>query len=135
MTESTRPLPAPDLDSRPYWEAARQHKLMIQKCATCGHYSFPPHHYCRRCRSHELEWTEVSGRGTVYTFSIMHDNLVRGLDPPFVLAQVELEEQPGLRMIANIKKIDPKAVRIGMPVELFFEDVSEDISLPQFKPR
>ena len=134
MAEQTRPLPAPDLDSKPYWDAARQHKLMMQKCRSCGHISFPPHHYCRGCRGSDLEWTEVSGKGTVYTFSIMHDNLVRGLDPPFVLAQVELEEQSGLRLIANIQEVDPKAVRIGMPVRLIFEDVSADISLPQFVP-
>ena len=130
----TRPLPAPDADSKPYWDAARQHKLMMPRCRGCGYLSFPPGHFCRRCRSGDLDWTEVAGRGKVYTFSVMHDTLVRGLDPPYVLAQVELDVQPGLRMVCNIIECSPRDVHIGMPVDVTFQDVSEDVTLPQFRP-
>ncbi len=129
-----RPLPVPDLDSEPYWKAAREHKLMLPRCRDCGHIEFPPRHYCRNCKSLNLQWTEMSGRGTVYTFSIMRDTLVRGLDPPYVVARVELDEQPGLQLVSNIVGIPVDQVRIGMPVEVTFEDVTDDISLPQFKP-
>ena len=134
MAEVTRPLPLPDIDSKPYWDAALRHRLMMPRCRACGFLSFPPHHFCRRCTSGDLEWAEVDGRGTVYTYSIMHDTLVRGLDPPYVLAQVELDAQPGLRMVCNILECDPRDVRIGMPVEITFQDVTEDVTLPQFRP-
>ena len=134
MASYRKPLPLPDQDGKPYWELLKQHKFSMQRCNDCGHYRFPPRHVCPNCSSFEAEWTEVSGRGSIHTFSIMHDNLVRGLDPPFVLAQVELDDQPGLRLICNIKDIDPKAVRIGMPVEVFFEDVTPEVTLPQFRP-
>lgn len=118
----------------PYWEAAKQHKLMMQKCAECGHIAFPPGHFCRRCRSAQFNWVEVSGRGTVYTFAVMRDTLISGLEPPYVVAQIELDDQPGLRMIANVLDCPAEAVHIGMPVQVTFQDVTDDITLPQFKP-
>ncbi len=135
MADYSRPLPVPDSDSEPYWQAAHEHRLEIPRCLDCGHYEFPPRHYCRNCRSLNLEWTEVSGRGTVYTFSTMRETLVRGLEPPYVVARVELVEQPGLQLVSNILECPLEDVRIGMPVEVTFEDVTDEITLPQFRPR
>jgi uncharacterized OB-fold protein len=77
----------------------------------------------------------LSGKGTVYTFSIMRDTFMRGFDPPYVIAQVELEEQPGLRLTCNILDCPIGDVRIGMPVEVTFEERPEGVTLPQFRPR
>lgn len=130
-----RPLPVPDLDSAPYWEAAKQHKFHLPKCSACGAYAFPPRSNCPRCLSKDMVWTELSGRGTVYTYAVMHDTLIRGMDPPFVIAQVELEDQPGLRLTSNILDCPIGEVKVGMPVEITFEDVTEQVTLPQFRPR
>lgn len=135
MAETTRPLPVPDIDSRPYWEAAKRHRLMLLRCRACGQYLFPPRPACGRCHGTGLVWTELSGRGTVYTYTIMHDTLVRGLTPPYVVALVEPEEAPGVRITSNILDCPPDEVHIGMPVEVCFEEVTDEVTLPQFRPR
>ena len=135
MTNQAKPLPQPDLDSQPYWEAARQHKLMLPRCQRCGHTSFPPRPRCPRCLSQDLAWTELSGRGVVHSFCVMHDDLIQGFQPPYVIAHVELEEQAGLLLTSNILDCPTDQVRIGMLVEVTFEEVTEEVSLPQFRPR
>lgn len=135
MAERTKPFPVPDVNSAPYWSAARQHKLMLPKCQKCGLITFPPTPECPRCLSPTMEWTELSGRGTVYTFAIMHDTFIGGFEPPFVTAEVELEDQPGLRLTSNIWDCAIPDVYIGMPVEVTFEDVNDEVALPQFRPR
>ena len=135
MTESRKVVPHPDLDTAPYWDAAREHKLKIPKCSQCGTFVFPPRPVCPTCHGDSLKWTEVSGRGAVYTFTITHDKFVAGFEPPYVVAQVELEEQPGLRLQTNILECEVPDVHIGMPVEVTFEDRPENVSIPQFRPR
>ena len=135
MVEQSKPVQFPDMETEPFWAAAREHKLMLPKCQECGFIIFPPKARCPRCRSTNVQWTELSGKGTVYTFSIMHDTFIRGYEPPYVIAQVELEEQPGLRLNSNILECEVSAVHIGMPVEVTFEDRTEEATLPQFRPR
>jgi uncharacterized OB-fold protein len=128
------PLPRPYQDTAPYWNAAREHRFVLQRCTACGEHQFYPRGVCSHCLSSDLEWNDASGRGTVYSFSINHraphpgfaDNL------PFVLAIVELEEGP--RMMTNIVECDPETVTIGMPVTVVFDDVTEEITLPKFRP-
>ena len=134
MAEGSRPVPFPDLETRPYWEAARAHRLELPKCGQCGRFRFPPKPRCSDCLSKDSRWVEVSGRGTVYTYCVMHDTLVPGIAPPYVVAVVELEEQPGLRLVANILGAAPGDVRIGMAVEVEFQDLNGEIALPQFHP-
>ena len=134
MTSSAKPLPQPDLDSRPYWDAARRHKLTLPRCQRCDHTSFPPRPRCSRCLSQELVWVEMSGRGVVHSFCVMHDDLIQGFQPPYVIAHVELEEQTGLLLTVNILDCPVDQVRIGMPVEVAFKEVTEEVSLPQFRP-
>ena len=135
MTQASKPVPFPDMESEPFWAAAREHKLMLPKCEECGFISFPPKPHCARCLSGEVTWTEMSGRGSVFTFSIMHDTFIRGFEPPYVVALVELEEQEGVRLNSNILECDAGDVYIGMPVEVTFEDRTGEMSLPQFRPR
>lgn len=132
--QTQRPVPVEDADTRPYWEAARQHRLELPRCDDCGKFCFPPRPRCPACLSSALRWSKLSGRGTVYSYSVICVPIVRGLEPPYAVAQIELEEQAGLRLIANILDCDPNDVRIGMPVEVTFEDVEENFTLPQFRP-
>jgi uncharacterized OB-fold protein len=134
MSEDLRPVPFADPESAPYWAAAKAHALQLQHCAACGRYQFPPRPLCAVC--HEPpDWKPVSGRGTIYTFTIMRESFMRGFPPPYVVAEVELEEQPGLRLVANVVECDVEAVRIGQPVEVVFEERSEEVTVPQFRPR
>lgn len=135
MTQPSKPLPFPDMETEAFWAAAREHKLMLPKCQECGFITFPPKSQCPRCQSTRVEWTRMSGKGTVYTFSTMHDTFIRGYEPPYVVAQVELEEQPGLRLNSNILECDVKDVHIGMPVEVTFEERTDEVTLPQFQPQ
>ncbi len=135
MANAEKTLPAPDMDTAPYWEHAREGRLSLQRCQACGHYLFPPRPICPRCRGGDVPWTTLSGRGVVYSYAIMHDFFVKGFDPPYVVAQVDLEEQAGLRLITNIVECDVGAVHIGMPVEVTFERRTEEISVPLFRPR
>jgi len=129
-----RPVPVADDDSRPYWEAAREHRLELPQCGGCGSLLFPPRPRCPVCLSTDLTWAEVSGRGRVHSFTIIYVPVVRGLEPPYAVAQVELDEQPGLRLVANSVNCDPDAVSVEMPVQVTFEDLDDEYSLPQFAP-
>lgn len=130
-----KPLPLPDLDSAPYWAAAREHRFIAQRCAACATLLFPPKARCPACLTSELAWVDLSGRGTIYSFCVMHLNLIPGYSPPYVVAVVELEDQPGLHVTANILDCAVADVRIGMPVKVTFEDRTPEMTLPQFRPR
>ncbi|MBI11247.1 MAG: hypothetical protein CMM55_17165 [Rhodospirillaceae bacterium] len=127
------PLPRPYQDTETYWAAARDHRFVIQHCKSCGKHQFYPRGVCSHCLSSDLEWHEASGKGTVYSFSVNHRAPHPGFadEIPFVLAIVELEEGP--RMMTNIVECNPDSVKIGMAVEVTFEDVTEEVTLPKFK--
>jgi hypothetical protein len=129
-----KPLPRLDEESRGYWEALARHELYVQRCRACGTKRFYPRALCPACLSSETEWLRASGRGTVYTFTVTHQNQAPGFreELPYVLALVELAE--GVRLMTNIVGCPPDAVRIGMAVEVVFEDVTPEVSLPKFRP-
>jgi uncharacterized OB-fold protein len=136
-THTLPPLPVADELTRPFWEAARKGQLVIQRCQESGRWFHPPRPLCTCCVSSDLAFEPVSGRGTVYTFVVMRDRRVRGFQDrvPYVNVWVELEEQPFLTVVANLVDAEPKEARIGMPVEVTFERLTEDVALPQFRPR
>lgn len=129
-----RPLPKPDHDSEQYWAAARRHELVLQQCEACAKFRFYPRSVCPNCLSDRFQWKHASGRGSVYSFTIIHRPPLPAFRNrvPYVLALIELEE--GVRMMTNIVECHPADVYIGMPVKVTFEDVTEEITLPQFKP-
>ena len=135
MSEYAGPIPVPTPETRPFWEAARRHELSIQRCRACGRHVFYPRAACPHCFAADLEWRRVSGRGTLHTFTVVHRGQ-RGfpLAAPYVIAIVALDEGP--RMMTNLVGVDadPARLRIGMPVEVVFEDVSPEIALPRFRP-
>jgi hypothetical protein len=135
MPDYAGPLPVPTPESRPFWEAARRHELALPRCRACGKLHFYPRAACPHCLSPEIAWQRVSGRGVVHTFTVVHRG-GRGfpLGPPYVLAIVELAEGP--RLMTNLVGVepDPARLRIGMPVEVAFEDVTPEVTLPRFRP-
>ena len=121
-----------------FWEAVAQHRLSILRCTVCRHYVHYPRPVCNRCQSTELVPEDVSGRGTLYAYTevmqAFHPYFVDKL--PYVLAVVELEEEPGLRVTTNIVDHEGVQLRVGLPVEVVFRAVGEGGAvLPLFRPR
>jgi uncharacterized OB-fold protein len=134
--KGVRPVPLPDALTAPFWEAARRHELRIQHCMACSTYMHPPMEECKKCGSGNIEWALLSGKATVYSFIVDHRLMVPGFDEPYVVAQVNPIEtdDDAVRITANIKECDIDEVSVGMQVEVFFEVVKEDVTLPQFRP-
>jgi uncharacterized protein len=128
-----RPRPALTQDNAFWFEGARQHRLLIQRCKECGTLRHPPRPMCSECRSYEWDVIDASGRGTVYSYVVNHYPQVPAFDYPLAVGLIELEE--GTRLVANVMGIDPSDIRIGMPVEVEWVDHDPDLSLPAFKPR
>jgi uncharacterized OB-fold protein len=132
----TRPIPPANPVSAPYWDAARHHGFVIQRCRSCDRHAFHPRTTCPHCGARDLAWEPVSGRATVYTFTVAR----RPTHPafadriPYVIAIVELAEGP--RLTTNIVGCSPDAVHIGMVVEVDFDDLEDEeaTTLPVFRP-
>ena len=136
MTELSKPVPVADADSEPFWEGCREHRLLIQRCTSCGTFCFPPHRSCPKCRSEASDWVEASGRGNVYSWIVVNHPVPREVfagEVPYVVALIDLDE--GVRMASNIIGCDPHAVTAGMPVEVVFEQGQGGMVLPKFRPR
>ncbi len=132
MSEYLKPLPKPSPTRRPFWEAARRHELKLQRCTGCRAFIYYPRDRCPHCFSDRLEWERVSGRGKVYSYTVVRRASSRAFaDAPYVLAIVELAEGP--HMTTNIAA-PPERVRVDMPVEVFFDDVTPEHTLIKFKP-
>ena len=134
MTEPTKPIPVPNEDSAVYWRGCNDGKLLLQRCGSCGHFRFYPRILCTNCSSLETEWVEASGRGAVYSYSVIHraPSPAFKAEVPYVLAVVVLDE--GVRMMTNIVDCAPDQVRIDMPVRVRFDRVSDEIAVPKFAP-
>ena len=130
-----RPVPVPDDLTRPYWESAKEHRLTIQCCQACQNYFHPPVQQCPDCESHDLKFEAVSGRGTIYSYTRIHDTRLKGFEPalPYPVVQVELAEQPGLLVICNMAETDPSAIKVGAVVEVVFEEIDAGMVLPDFR--
>jgi uncharacterized OB-fold protein len=133
-TEYQKPVPIPDENSKPFFEGAREHKLMIQRCGACGTAHWPVKSRCPQCLSMDMTWVQASGKGTLYTFTLMHQILHPGFasEAPYNIAEVDLAEGP--RVISNIVGCSNADLRIGMTLEVTFEDVTDTVSLPKFRP-
>lgn len=128
-----RPRPALNADNAFWFEAAREHRLVIQRCARCGVLRHPTGPMCGQCRSTEWNTVDACGRGTVYTFVVNHHPKIDAFDYPLIVAVIELEE--GTRLIANMTDVEPEHVFVGMPVELDWIDADPELTLPAFRPQ
>ena len=131
-------LPVPDQETQPFWDAAAQGRLVYQHSDKCGNNYHYPRARCPRCWSDRVEWRDASGRGTVYTYTVIHENPMPPFrdSVPYAIGNVELEEGP--RLMTGFVDTPPEAMAVGMPVEVTFETEGEGdkaISVYRFRPR
>lgn len=130
-----RPVPAPDDVSGFFWQAAADHRLVLQRCRSCGKLQYPPEVCCVHCQADEFELAETTGRGVIYSYAVVDRPLHAGFvdSVPYVVVFVELDDQRGLRILTNLIGVPPGAtLSCGMPVEVVFEDRGA-VTLPQFR--
>ena len=118
-----------------FYAAAREGRLMVQRCDGCGVLRFPAYEVCSSCLSTKSRWTPVSGRGKIFSFNIMHQvyHPAFAAKVPYAVVVVDLEE--GCKFISNLDGVKPHDIKVGMPVEVFFERLSDEVSLPIFRLR
>lgn len=125
------PMPPMLWDNMGFWEGIKGHELVFQKCKQCDAWAHPPRPMCPRCRSLEKEWSPSTGKGIICSWVTYRQSLHPGFKVPYSVVLVELEE--GVRVVSNMVDVKPEEIYIGMPVEVVFEDVAEDLTLPKFK--
>lgn len=135
MTQTTVAKPLPNISdfNRPFWEGTHRHELRLQRCQDCGKVWAPNGPVCPHCFSTHYTWDRLSGKGKVASWVVFHKLYHPSFaqDVPYNVAFIELAEGP--RIIANVVGIPNKDIRIGMPVEVTFDDINEQISIPRFK--
>ena len=136
MIRDDFPKPVPSWDNYEFWSACQRHELRIQRCTSCRGYRFPPRPYCPECQSPSFAWPLVSGKGRVYTYTISHPPVLPAFESrtPFNAIVVELHEGP--YMVSNL--VDwplGQEIPIGLPVQVVFEDIDEELTIPQFRAR
>jgi uncharacterized OB-fold protein len=133
MTMQTLPtLPAVTLLTRPFWDAAAEGRLLLPRCNACGRHFFRPEVACTHCFATDWQWAEASGRGTLYSYTVVHRAPAPGFAVPLALAIVELEEGPAV--FSNLVDVAEADIRIGMALQVRFEAVGAGIHLPRFAP-
>lgn len=132
--ETKKPLPKITSVSKPFYKAAKEHKLLIQRCKDCRKIISYPKGLCSYCLSSNLEWSESRGKGKVYSYTVVTGGVPPWFEPdlPFVLAIIDLEE--GARMLSWVVECNPEEVRCDMNVEVTFKDLTDEIALPIFRP-
>jgi uncharacterized OB-fold protein len=135
MTTPALPAPPPAVnpETRPFWEATAEGRLLLRRCLDCRSVIWYPRTMCPQCASLRTEWFEAAGRGRIYSYTVNHrgEGAYQG-SAPFVLAYVELAEGP--RMMTNIVGVDPAELAVGLPVEVVFHDTGDGVALPRFRP-
>lgn len=129
-----KPLPVITDENRPFWEGCKQGKLLLQYCAACQHYQFYPRLFCMQCGSQNVGWVESSGRGVVYSYTIIQQNKSPEFreDVPYNVALIQLEEGP--RMMSNVIDLAPGELQVDLAVTVIFDPLSDEIALPRFRP-
>lgn len=130
---SDRVIPKPTPETQHYWDGAKEGELRLQQCKSCDKIYFPPRAFCPECGSRDVKVIKASGKSRLYSYIINHLP-APGFEGPFAVAVVELEEGP--RLMSNILECEqtPEALQLDMPLEVTFEKLSDEITLPQFKP-
>jgi uncharacterized OB-fold protein len=126
-------IPTPDLETQPFWDGCREGRFLLRHCNACGDDHFYPRPFCPKCWSDDVEWKAASGRGTLYTYSIVYQNDLPPFNErvPYVAAVVELEEGP--RVMTNIEGIPFGELRVGMPVAVHFKPLDDEITIAIFR--
>lgn len=132
-TPVSRPLPTIHGEAREFWEGCARHELRLQECRACGRRQFYPRALCRHCWSTDLTWVASDGRGEVYSFTVVRRAPSPAFDElvPYVVALVDLDD--GVRMLSHVRGVDPDELEIGRRVEVEFDDLTDEVSLPVFR--
>jgi uncharacterized OB-fold protein len=120
-------------ENRPFWTSGQRGELVFQRCQACGFYIHPPYPRCPECLSTDIKPEAVSGRGTVVSVTVNEQMWNPTQPPPYVIALIEIEEQPAVRLMTNVINCEPYDVHIGMPVRVTFEDY-DPVWIPLFEP-
>lgn len=126
---------SPDAATRPFWDACRRRELRLQRCSECGAFRQPPSAGCPHCGSAQSDWPLLSGRGTVFSYTIVHHAAVPPLaaEVPYNVVVVALDDAPGARLISNLLDVAPAEVAVGMRVVIAWDEVKPDVVLPRFR--
>lgn len=137
MPEYAKPLPYPDADTTPYWHWAKQGELRMQRCADCHEVRFPPRPMCPACNSQRDEWVPMSGTGTIYSWIVVHPPVLPAFvdEAPYAVVLVQLDDDPTLRLVGTVSDVPPAELAAGIPVEVWFDDVTEEVTLPRWRRR
>jgi len=131
---AARPVPVPDERSAPYWEATAQHRLVLARCSRCGELSHPPDVVCARCHHPDpgFVFEEVGGRGAVRSWVVVRESFLPGFDVPFVLVDVAMDEDDGVRLIGRLLNGPDAPLARGERVRVAFEDLAPGVAVPAF---
>lgn len=129
---SQRPVTDPDSLTEPWWQATRDERLLVQRCAACGNHQHYPRALCTSCASTDLDYAPTTGRGEVHSFTVVHRPPSPAFEPPYVVALVRIEEGPML--LTNLVGCDPDEVQCDMPVKVVWEPLPDGRNLPLFTP-
>ena len=119
-------------ETEPFWAAAREGRLTVERCASCGAESFPPRGICRTCRNRTMTTVDVTGRGRVYSLTVNYQRWLPGLEVPYAIVLVEFPEHPGVRVVGRLRGCPPEAASIDMEVEIGFEPGPGGFAIPSF---
>ena len=123
--------------TQPFWDATARHALVAPQCGRCGSWRMPPTPFCPACQSQAIHWRTLSGRGIVYSYTIVERGLVPGMEEhlPYVPAIIELEGAGGVRLISNVVDVEVSSIQVGMAVQVVWDDQANGVSLPRFVPQ
>ncbi len=124
--------PAVTPETAPFWDAAAEGRLVVERCDACAAESHPPYGICRSCRGRDVSFVEIAGPGTVYSFTVNHQRWLPDMDVPFALVWVEFADHPGVRIGGRLRDCEPDEVSIGMSVEIGFEPGPDGVFVPSF---
>ena len=134
MGDYQKPLPVVNEDSRKFWEGCKEHRLVIQRCKDCRKFIFYPRSLCPECMSDNIEWVDSSGKGTIYSYTTIwrapNNDFLK--DVPYTIVLVDLEKN--VRLMSWIVDCKPEDVHVGMEVEVVYDDVTNAVTLPKFRP-
>lgn len=130
LGSATRPAPVVTEDNHEFWDAAREGRLVTQRCRACGTLRHPPRPMCPYCRSLDHEVVELAGTGAVYSYTVLHHPQHPAFTYPVIAVLVDLDE--GVRILSNLVGVEPSEIRIGMPVHVGFDATADDLAVPVF---
>lgn len=137
MAEYKKPLPTPDAETQPYWDGTKAHELRVQRCSQCGKLRWPPRGFCPNCYSWQSEWVPLAQTGSITSYVVVHHATAAFADDaPYSIARVAIDGADGeVTLEANVLDCPSEDLKVGMPVEVVFLDVTDEVTLPQFRPR